>query len=72
MFFPWVIQVAEKKLYRSGNKILGGVCSGIAEYYGWDPTMVRLAWAFITLFAGAGILFYAVAWIVMPKNPSSK
>ncbi len=59
-----------EKLYRSQkNRILGGVCGGIAEHYGWDPTLVRLAWVAVTLFAGAGALLYAIAWIIMPKKP---
>ena len=65
--------MAEKKLYRSGkNRMLAGVCGGIAEYYGWDPTMVRLALAIITLVWGAGLLLYIIAWLVMPKNPAHK
>lgn len=62
-----------KKLYRSGkDKILGGVCGGVAEYYGWDPTLVRLAWAAVSLIYGAGLLLYLIAWIIMPRNPSHK
>ena len=63
----------EKKLYRSANsKMLAGVCGGIAEYFGWDPTMVRLALVLFTLLGGAGILFYIIAWLIMPKNPAHK
>lgn len=60
----------ENKLYRSThNRILGGVCAGIAEYFGLDPTLVRIVWI-ITIFAGgAGILAYIVAWILIPENP---
>jgi len=62
-----------KKLYRSANnKMVAGVCSGIAEYFGWDPTMVRLALVLFTLVGGAGILLYILAWIIMPKNPAQK
>ncbi|VVC00026.1 PspC domain protein [uncultured archaeon] len=61
--------MAEKKLYKSGNeKILAGVCGGIAEYYGWDPTMVRLATVLLAL-CGPGLVLYIAAWLVMPKNP---
>jgi len=60
-----------KKLYRSGNqKILGGVCGGIAEYLNTDPTLIRLALVFLTLVGGSGILLYIVAWILVPKNPN--
>lgn len=60
----------EKKLYKSrDNKKLGGVCAGIGEYFDIDPTLVRLAWVFITLFAGAGLLAYIIAALVIPRKP---
>lgn len=63
----------EKKLYRSGNnKMIAGVCGGIAEYFGWDPTLVRLALVAFFLIGGSGILLYIVAWILMPRNPKHK
>ncbi len=60
----------EKKLYKSrDNKKLDGVCAGIGEYFDIDPTLVRLAWVFITLFAGAGLLAYIIAALVIPRKP---
>jgi phage shock protein C len=58
-----------KRLYRTreGN-IVAGVCSGIAAYFGIDPTLVRLAFAVLTIFGGAGILVYLIAWIVIPEE----
>ncbi len=57
----------QKRLYRSGkDKILGGVCAGIAEYFGWDPTLVRIAWVIISLMYGMGVLLYLVCWAIMP------
>lgn len=61
----------EKKLTRSvTDKMLGGVCGGLAEYFGLDATMVRLAYAFLTccttLFPG--VLFYIIACIIIPKK----
>ena len=58
-----------KRLYRTreGN-IVAGVCSGIAAYFGIDPTLVRLAFAVFTIFGGAGILVYLIAWIVIPEE----
>lgn len=57
----------EKKLYRSDeNKMLCGVCGGIGEYLGIDPTVIRLAWALLCLAAGVGILAYIVAAVIMP------
>ena len=59
--------MAEKKLTRSNNKMIGGVCAGIADYLGLDPTIVRIAWILTVFFAGFGILLYLILWIVMPK-----
>lgn len=60
----------EKKLYKSNqNKMLDGVCSGIAEYFGIDPTVVRLIWALFSLMGGCGILAYIIAAIIIPRNP---
>jgi phage shock protein PspC (stress-responsive transcriptional regulator) len=57
----------EKKLTKSNNKMLSGVLSGIAEYLGWDPTVVRVAYLFATLFtAFAGVLVYLLLMLVMP------
>jgi phage shock protein C len=60
----------EKRLYRSRNdRKLAGVCGGIAEYYGWGPTLVRVAWIVLTLLGGSGILIYLILWLVMPELP---
>lgn len=56
-----------KKLYKSNNRMLCGVCAGIAEYLGIDPTVVRLIWAALGL-TGTGILLYIIAALVMPEN----
>ena len=58
-----------KKLTRSNDRVLGGVCAGLAEYLDFDPVAVRLGYAALTLFtAFAGIPFYIVAWIIMPDK----
>lgn len=58
-----------KKLYRSNNKLIAGVCSGFAEYFDIDPTIVRLIYTLFSIFSmGAGILIYIIAWIIMPKK----
>ena len=58
-----------KKLYRSNtNKKLCGVCGGLAEFFNIDPTIVRLIWALITLFAGAGLLAYIVCALIIPEK----
>ena len=60
----------QKRLYKSeDNRILCGVCGGVAEYLGVDPTLVRLVWVLITLAAGAGLLLYIIAAIIMPREP---
>ena len=59
----------EKKLYKSNqNKMLDGVCGGIAEYFGIDPTVVRLIWALFSLMGGCGILAYIIAAIIFPET----
>jgi phage shock protein PspC (stress-responsive transcriptional regulator) len=61
------------RLYRSGkDRILGGVCGGIGEYLGIDPVIVRLLWVLFSLAGGSGILFYIIAWIIIPRNPKHK
>lgn len=58
---------SSKRLYRSTkDKMLGGVCGGIAEYFDVDPTLVRLAWILLTLAWGAGLILYIIAWIIVP------
>ena len=56
-----------KKLYKSNNRMICGVCAGLAEYLGIDPTVVRLIWAALGL-TGPGILLYIIAALVMPEN----
>jgi len=60
-----------KRLYRSNDRILGGVCGGIAEYFGIDPSLVRIAWVILTLAAGSGILLYLLAWLIIPSSPNA-
>jgi phage shock protein C len=58
-----------KRLYRlRDGRVVAGVCAGLAAYLGVDPTLVRLAFALLTLFGGAGVLLYLCAWIVMPEE----
>ena len=60
-----------KRLYKSQtNKMLCGVCGGVAEYLNIDPTIVRLIWAVLVFVFGTGILAYIVAAIVMPDGPT--
>lgn len=61
-----------KKLYRSkNNKMIAGICGGIAEYLNADPSLVRLATVLIVLFTGGmGLLVYVIAWVIIPVNPN--
>lgn len=57
-----------KRLFRSRtNRMLGGVCGGVAEYFAVDPTIIRLAWVLIG-FTGGGLLAYILAWIIIPEG----
>lgn len=60
----------DKKLKRSHNQFVAGVCAGFAEYMNWDPTIVRAAFALLTIFSGAfpGLTIYIICWIIMPLN----
>lgn len=58
----------KKRLTRSNDKMIAGVCGGIANYLGIDPTLVRIAYVLMVLFAGFGILLYVILWLVMPKS----
>lgn len=59
----------KKKLYLSTDKKIAGVCAGIAEYFDLDPTLVRVGWAVLSVFAGCGILAYIICVIVIPQKP---
>ncbi len=61
--------MATKKLYKSRNKVVDGVCAGIAEYFNIDPTLVRVIWAILILCFGTGILAYIVCAILIPNMP---
>jgi len=59
----------QKKLYRSrGNRTICGVCGGIGEYFGIDPTLIRLGWVLFALLGGSGILAYFIAAIIIPDE----
>ena len=61
-----------KRIIRSRkDRIVTGVCGGFAEYFGLDPSLIRLGWIFFTLFGGSGILAYFLAMIVIPDEYST-
>ncbi len=62
-----------KRIYRSRqDKVIGGVCGGIAEYFNIDPVWIRIIAVVLALMDGIGILAYIVAWIIIPENSRQK
>jgi phage shock protein C len=59
------------KLYRSRtNRMLGGVCGGLADFTGLDATVIRVIFVILTVFGGAGLLVYLAMWIIVPTAPA--
>jgi phage shock protein C len=59
-----------RRLYRSTtNKIIGGVCGGLGEYFDLDPVLVRVITVLLVFATGFVIVAYIIAWIIMPKRP---
>jgi len=59
----------ERKLFRSSDRILGGVCAGIAAYFGLDPTLIRIAYLLLTFFTTfSGVVVYLILWIIIPPG----
>ncbi len=64
-------KVARAGLQRSSDdKMIAGVCGGLAQWLGWDPTLVRVLFVAISIFSAAfpGILIYVILWILMPER----
>ena len=57
-----------RTLRKSRDRRIAGVCGGIAEYFGWDPTIVRIIWAVMIFCYGTGLLAYIIAAIIMPEG----
>lgn len=58
-----------KRLYKSrNNKMICGVCAGIADYFNIDPSIVRVLWAVLALAAGTGVLAYIACAIILPES----
>jgi phage shock protein PspC (stress-responsive transcriptional regulator) len=59
----------DRKIYRSEtDRMIGGVCGGIAEYFGMDSTIVRLVFALAVVYMGVGFPLYIILWIVVPTE----
>lgn len=58
-----------KRLYRTREgRIVAGVCSGLATYFGIDATLIRLAFGVLAIFGGMGVLAYLIAWVIVPEE----
>lgn len=59
----------KRRLTRSNDKMIAGVCGGIAEYFDWDPTLVRVGYVLLSIFTVfSGVIAYFVLWLIMPKE----
>jgi phage shock protein C len=59
-----------RKLYRSqANRMIGGVCGGMAEYFNIDPNLMRLLWVVLAFLGGSGLILYLASLIIIPNNP---
>ena len=59
----------EKKLRRSNDKMIAGVCAGLAHYFDLDPTVILIVYVLLSIFtAFAGVLVYLILWLIMPKE----
>ena len=59
-----------KKLERSNEQVIAGVCAGMAEFFGWDIALVRIVYLILSIVSAGfpGILVYIILWIVMPEK----
>ncbi|MFV0483804.1 MAG: PspC domain-containing protein [Bacteroidales bacterium] len=61
--------MTNKRFYRkSSDKKIGGVCSGLADYFDIDPTIIRIIFAVLAIGYGIGILLYLLVWIIAPEQ----
>lgn len=59
----------DKRLYRTRDGILAGVCGGLAEFFGLDVSLIRIATLILILFGGLSIWVYIILWLIVPKAP---
>lgn len=61
------------KLLRSKDKVFGGVCAGVAEYFGWNVRQLRLVWVVLSVVGvGSMVVFYVLLWMLMPDAANEK
>lgn len=58
-----------KRLYRTHDRVIAGVCGGVAEFFGLDASQVRLATLFLIFFAGLSLWVYIILWLIVPQSP---
>ena len=63
-------EMSSTRLLRSRDRILGGVCGGLAKWLGWDVTIVRLAYILVSILSAAfpGTIVYIILWVIMPEE----
>ena len=62
--------VDQKKLFKSqDDRMISGICAGVAEYFEIDPTLVRVLWVLFSVAGGAGVLAYIIAHVIVPERP---
>lgn len=60
-----------KRLYKSNtNKVIDGVCGGIAEYFDLDPTVIRVIWAIFCVIGFSGVIAYLICALIIPRRPT--
>ena len=60
------------KLYRSNDRVLAGVCAGVAEHLNLEAKLVRIIWLLCAVFAGFGVILYIILWIIMPQKNTAQ
>ncbi|WP_295912641.1 PspC domain-containing protein [uncultured Alistipes sp.] len=58
-----------KRLYRVSDGIIAGVCGGLAEFFGLDASLIRIATLILVLFGGLSLWVYIILWLIVPKAP---
>lgn len=58
-----------RRLYRSQDRIIAGVCAGLADFFGLDVSLVRIATLVLILFGGLSFWAYIILWLIVPKAP---
>lgn len=63
------VGMSNKRFQRSSDqRLLAGVCGGISEYFGWEPTIVRIVFVVLTALGFSGVFVYILAWLIMPAQ----